>query len=173
MPLADKQDIFKKPSGRVAFCALLTALSMILSYVDSLIPILPSIPGIKLGLANLVILIALYMAGAGYALLINIVRVLLTGFLFTGATGILYSMAGALLSFLVMYILKRTSFFSVIGVSLAGGAAHNIGQLIIAAVLISDTSVFYYLPVLIISGCLSGTVTGIFSHVLIQRLNLL
>jgi len=143
---------------------------MILSYIDSLIPILPAIPGIKLGLANLVILTALYMTETKYALIINIVRILLTGFLFTGMTGILYSMAGALLSFLVMCLLKKSSHFSVIGVSLAGGAAHNTGQLSVAVLLVLEPRLFYYLPVLVISGCITGIITGLLTHVLTVRL---
>ncbi len=170
MPSADKLFRPDKPSYRVALCSVLTALSMILSYIDSLIPILPAVPGIKLGLANLVILTALYMTGAKYALLINIVRVLLTGFLFSGMTGILYSMAGALFSFLVMYLLKKSPLFSTVGVSLAGGAAHNTGQLIVAVSLVLEPRLFYYLPVLIISGCITGMATGLLTHILISRL---
>lgn len=170
MPSQDEQGLQDKPALRVAFCAILTALSMLLSYIDSLIPVLPQVPGIKIGLANIVILLALYMLKGRYALAINIVRILLTGLLFTGVTGMMYSLSGALLSFLVMYVLKRTGVFSIIGVSLAGGAAHNTGQLLIAILLVSNPRLLYYLPVLVITGILTGVLTGFISHILIRRL---
>ena len=170
MPSQDKSGILNRPSRRVAFCAVLATLSMLLSYIDSLIPVLPQIPGIKIGLANIVILAALYSLQGRYALMINIVRILLTGLLFTGVTGMLYSLSGALLSFLVMYLLKKSGLFSIIGVSLAGGAVHNTGQLLVAILLVSNPRLLYYLPVLMISGILTGILTGAISFVLINRL---
>lgn len=170
MPSQDEQGRLDKPSKRVAFCAVLTALSMLLSYIDSLIPVLPQIPGIKIGLANIVILLALYMLKGRHALAINIVRILLTGLLFTGVTGMMYSLSGALLSFLLMYLLKRTGLFSIIGVSLAGGAAHNAGQFLVAILFVSNPRLLYYLPVLVISGIFTGILTGMTSHVLLSRL---
>ncbi len=170
MPSRDEKKLPVSPSGRVAVCAVLVTLSMLLSYIDSLIPIFPQFPGIRLGLANIVILSALYMLPEGYALLINIIRVLLAGLLFTGVTGMMYSLSGALLSFLVMYLLKKSGLFSIIGVSLAGGAVHNAGQLLVAILLISNTGVLYYLPVLTLTGILTGILTGFISHILIQRL---
>ncbi len=167
------QDEFKNPgrsSGRVAVCALLTTLAMLLSYIDSLIPILPQIPGIKLGLANIVILTALYMLKGRYALLINILRIVLTGLLFSGAVYMLYSLFGALFSFLVMYILKKSGLFSVVGVSLAGGAAHNAGQLFAAILLVSNVNLIRYLPVLVISGVITGILTGMICLILLKRL---
>lgn len=167
----DEKKLPGSASGRVAVCAVLVTLSMLLSYIDSLIPVLPQIPGIRLGLANIVILTALYMLPKGYAFLIDIVRVLLSGLLFTGVTGMLYSLAGAVLSLLLMYLLKKSGSFSVVGVSLAGGAAHNAGQLLIAILLISNTRILYYLPVLTLSGILTGTLIGFISHTLIHRLS--
>ncbi len=170
MPSQDEPGRLNKPSGRVAFCAVLTTLSMLLSYIDSMIPVLPQIPGIKIGLANIVVLLALYMLNGRYSLMINIVRILLTGLLFTGVTGMMYSLSGALLSFIVMYLLKRTGLFSIIGVSLAGGAAHNAGQLLIAILLVSNPRLLYYLPVLVISGILTGILTGGLAYILLNRL---
>ena len=170
MQLPDEKKLPGSPAGRVAVCALLVTLSMLLSYIDSMIPVFPQIPGIRLGLANIVILAALYTLPEAYALLINIIRVLLVGLLFTGVTGMLYSFSGALLSFIVMYLLKKSGVFSIIGVSLAGGAVHNTGQLLVAILLVSNTGVLYYLPVLALSGILTGILTGFITHILIQRL---
>ena len=170
MPSPDEKKTLGTPSRQIAVCALLTALSMLLSYVDSLIPLLPQVPGIKAGLANIVILIALYMLKERYALMINIARILLTGLLFSGITGIMYSLAGAVLSFLVMHLLKKSGLFSIVGVSLAGGAAHNTGQLLVAILLVSNLRLLYYLPALVISGILTGILTGVISHILIHRL---
>ena len=161
-----------KSSARlVADCAVLTALSMILSYIDSMIPLLPSVPGIKIGLANLVILVSLYLLGFAPAFLIDIIRVILSGLLFTGLSGALYSLSGALLSFAVMALLKRSGHFSEVGVSIAGGAAHNLGQLLTAVFLISNPYLFYYYPVLTVTGCAAGILTGFLSHILIKRLS--
>ncbi len=155
---------------RVALCAVFTALSMILSYVDSLIPLIPSVPGIKLGLANLVIVFALFSLSIPEAVLINIARVLLTGFTFTGMSGLLYSLAGAVLSLAVMCLLKKTGRFSVIGISMAGGVFHNLGQLLVACLLISDIRILSYYPALAAAGTITGILIGIISHELIRRL---
>ena len=117
---------------KLALSAILAALAMILSYVEAMVPMPVPIPGIKLGLANLVILLAIYRLGFKYALAINCIRIFVTGLLFTGVFGILYSLAGGLLSLLVMYLLYRTEIFSMVGVSMAGGVAHNLGQLLTA-----------------------------------------
>ncbi|MCR4712440.1 MAG: Gx transporter family protein [Clostridia bacterium] len=153
------------PSGsasgkRIAFTALLAAVALIFSYVEVLIPLPVGIPGVKLGIANLVVLIALYEYGMKPALAVNLIRILVAGLLFTGLFGAVYSLAGAALSLLVMALLKRTGLFSVVGVSMAGGVAHNIGQLLVAAALISDLRIFLYLPVLMFSGLVSGILIG-------------
>ncbi|NLF47317.1 MAG: Gx transporter family protein, partial [Clostridiales bacterium] len=115
----------------------MAALALVFSYIELLIPFFAAVPGIKLGLANLVILTALYKLGFTDAVIIDVIRVLAAGLLFSGMFGTLYSLAGALLSLLVMYGLMRTGRFSVIGVSMAGGVFHNLGQLIMAALLVS------------------------------------
>lgn len=147
---------------RVAFLGLLLALTLILSYVESLFPLVIGIPGVKLGLANLAIVLALYATGWQTALLLNVVRVLLSGFLFGNLASILYSMAGAILSLGVMALLKRTH-FRMGTVSIAGGVSHNIGQLLVAVCVVENIHLFYYLPWLILAGMLTGGLIGIVS----------
>ena len=148
----------------------MAALALIFSYIEVLIPFSVGIPGIKLGIANLVIIVALYYLGAKYALVTNIIRVLTAGLLFNGLFGALYSLAGALLSMLVMVVLKKTNLFSTVGISLAGGVAHNLGQILVAAFLVSNIKIFVYFPVLIISGVISGAVIGMLAHLILQKL---
>ncbi len=155
---------------KLTFSALMAALALIFSYIEVLIPFNFGIPGIKLGIANLVVIIALYYLGAGYAFTINLIRVSVAGLLFNGLFGFCYSMAGALLSFGAMLLAKRTGLFSVTGVSICGGVFHNLGQILVAAFLISSLKIFAYFPVLIISGLISGTVIGIVSHLILKRL---
>lgn len=155
---------------RIAYCGLLAALALIFSYIEVLIPFTVGIPGVKLGIANLVILIALYKLDWRYAMGVNLVRVLMAGLLFTGAFGALYSLAGALLSMIVMALLKRTDLFSVTGVSIAGGVTHNLGQILVAAFLVSNLKMFLYFPVLIFSGIASGAIIGIVSYLILQKL---
>ena len=137
---------------RVALTGLMASLTLIFSYVEVLFPFNAGIPGVKLGLANLVPLIILYRMDARYAFAANLIRVILAGLLFSGLFAALYSLAGSLTSFLVMYLLKKTRLFSVIGVSTAGGVFHNLGQLIVAMLAVSGPQLIHYMPVLIISG---------------------
>lgn len=155
---------------KITISALMAALALIFSYIEVIIPFNPGIPGIKLGIANLVIIITLYYLGSKYAFTVNLVRVLIAGLLFTGFFGAAYSLAGALLSFAVMIFLKRTKLFSVVGISMAGGVAHNLGQLLVAAFLIANTKVFLYFPVLIFSGMISGAAIGVLSYLILKRL---
>lgn len=148
----------------------MAALALIFSYIEVLIPFNFGIPGIKLGIANLVIIVALYYLGTRYALLINVIRILIGGLLFSGVFGMLYSMAGALLSMLVMVLVKKCGLFSVTGVSMAGGVAHNLGQLLVAAFLVSNLKIFVYFPVLVISGVVSGAVIGILAYLVLKKL---
>ena len=154
-------------------CAALTALALIFSYIEFLIPVSIAVPGIKLGIANIVVVIALYSLGPAYAFFVSVVRVLLAALLFGNAFSAVYSLAGALLSFALMAILSRTDIFSVAGVSMAAGVFHNIGQLIVAAFVISDTRVFYYYPVLMISGLICGLATGVLATLILRRLQAL
>ena len=154
-------------SKRVAYCGVLTALALIFSYVESLIPINFGVPGIKLGLANLIVLLGLYFLPAGQVLIISIMRILLSGFMFGNAMSIIYSLAGGFLSFLIMLLLKKTK-FSIMGMSIAGGVSHNIGQLLVAMIVLSTAKLFFYLPALMISGVITGALIGILSGGVIQ-----
>ncbi len=156
--------------NRVAYFGMFTALALIFSYVETLIPISFGIPGVKLGLANLIIVAALYKMALKEAYLLSVVRVLLAGFLFGNYFSILYSLSGALLSLSVMALLKKNGGFSVIGVSIAGGVFHNIGQLFVAMLAVETFQVAYYVPVLLVAGLLTGLVIGILAQELLRRL---
>ena len=151
-------------ANRIATSAVLVALAMIFSYIEAIIPFNFGVPGVKLGLSNLVVIIALFMLGASFALSINVIRIVLSGFLFGGVFGILYSMSGGLLSLLIMVILKKTGKFSIVGVSMAGGVFHNVGQIIVAALIVENVKMMLYLPVLLISGMLTGILIGIVAY---------
>lgn len=156
-----------KQVKKTAVMAMLVAAAMIFSYVESLIPVNFGIPGMKLGIANLVTVTGLYFLALPEVLLIVVMRVLLTGFLFGNGMSIIYSLAGGILSTLVMALLKRSRIFSELGISVAGGISHNIGQLTVAAVTIESGKLFYYLPALLIAGTLTGLLIGIVSRKLI------
>lgn len=153
---------------RTAYCAMLTALAMIFGYVEALIPFNLGIPGVKLGLANLVIVVALYMLPVHQVFFIQLARIVLVSFLFGNLSMMIYSLAGGLLSLLVMSILKKAGGFSVTGVSIAGGVTHNIGQLIVAIFVVQNIKTAYYASVLMIAGLITGGLIGM----LAQRIQL-
>lgn len=157
-------------SRYVATVALMAALALIFSYVEVIIPYNAGIPGVKLGIANIVTVIALYKLSAKHAAAVNAIRIAVAGLLFNGLFGALYAFAGATLSFIVMVLLKKTGKFSVTGVSMAGGVFHNMGQLIIASILVEDLRMFFYFPVLLFSGMLAGIAVGITAALIIPRL---
>ena len=152
---------------KLANMAMLVALAMIFSYVESLIPINFGIPGMKLGVANLVTVTGMYFLEFPEVFLVVVMRILLTGFLFGNGMSIVYSLAGGILSFLVMALMKRLKGFSVAGVSIAGGVSHNIGQIIVASVVIENLKLIYYLPALLIAGTVTGFVMGMISKKLL------
>ena len=156
--------------NRAAYFGVFTALALILSYVEVLIPINFGIPGAKLGLANLVIVVVLYRNGWREALLLSVVRIVLAGFMFTNLFSILYSLAGGILSLGVMSLLKWKNIFSVTGVSIAGGASHNVGQLLVAMAVVETYQVGWYLPALLIAGVLTGLLIGILSAGMLKRI---
>lgn len=158
----------KSKAGQVAYYGIFVALAFVFSFVEVLIPISLGIPGIKLGLANIVVLTALYAMGPKEAFFISCVRIVLVGFTFGNMASLLYSLAGGLLSWLVMCLLKKIKGFSMIGVSLAGGISHNIGQIFVAALMLKTTSVMYYLPVLLIAGTITGILIGILGGMLLK-----
>lgn len=145
---------------RTAHCAMLTALSMIFSYIEALIPFSFGIPGIKLGLSNLAVVTALYFMPTGWVFLVLILKVTLVSFLFANMSMLIYSMAGGVLSFLMMRILKKTGGFSIVGVSIAGGVSHNIGQLAVAVLAVGGMAPLYYMPVLVVAGAVMGAIIG-------------
>ena len=156
--------------NRAAYFGVFTALALIFSYVEMLIPIQFGIPGIKLGLANLLIVIMLYKCGVKEALMLSVVRIVLAGFIFGNMFSIIYSLAGGILSLAVMALLKGRGSFSVTGVSIAGGVFHNIGQLLVAMLVVETYKVGYYLPVLLIAGVITGALIGIVSGEVLRRL---
>lgn len=158
-----------KKTRTVALCGVMTALAMIFSYVESLIPIPIPVYGVKLGVANIAIITVMYAIGEKEALIINCIRITLTALLFGNLNSFIFSMSGGLLSFVVMVLLKKIKVFSMVGVSVAGGVFHNVGQ-IIAAIFIMDTgAIIYYLPVLIVAGVITGIVIGIVSALVAKR----
>lgn len=156
--------------SRVAYFGVFTALALIFSYVETLIPINFGIPGIKLGLANLIIIIALYKMSVKEAYALSVVRVVLAGFIFGNLFSIIYSLAGGLLSLTVMALLKKTDKFSVFGISMAGGVFHNVGQLIVAILVMENVNIAYYMPVLLISGLITGFMIGLVGAEMLKRL---
>lgn len=155
---------------RTAIIGVISAFAIILGYVESLISLGFFIPGVKLGLANLAIVTVMYIYGNKEAFTVNFIRILISGLLFTNIFSIIFSLSGAAISFAVMAILKNTDKFSVMGVSVAGGVSHNIGQIIIASFVVETYSVVYYLPVLIVSGIITGMIIGAVSGILIKYL---
>lgn len=161
----------KNISRKTAFFALFVALAFVFSYLESLIPLNFGIPGIKLGLANLVVLTAMYTVGEKQAFAVSVIRIILAGLTFGGVFSLVYSLAGGILSFCAMLLAKRCRSLSVIGVSIIGGATHNIGQIAAAAIVMQTYRIVYYLPVLLLTGAVTGAVIGILSKIIIKRLN--
>ena len=154
---------------RIACLGLFIALAFVLSYVEFLLPLNIGIPGAKVGLANLVVMVALYTLGKKDAALLSFVRVVLVGLTFGNLAMLLYSLAGAILSFLAMLIAKRTKLFSITGVSVLGGVFHNVGQITVAMLVLETGSLLYYLPFLIVIGTISGVVIGLLSGMITAR----
>jgi len=147
-------------SRKVASCGILVALAMIFSYVEVLIPISFGIPGMKLGVANLVVVAGLCFLKPREVLVISVIRILLMSWMFGNGMSLIYSLAGGLLSFMVMVIIKEKFGFGIIGVSIAGGVSHNVGQLLAAACVVQNTKILYYFPVLLIAGVITGALIG-------------
>lgn len=155
--------------NKVAVFGVFTSLALILSYVELLIPINFGIPGMKLGLANLLVVILLYKGCPRDALLLSVIRILLAGVIFGNMFSIFYSLGGGLLSLAVMVFLKKTGQFTVAGISIGGGASHNVGQLLVAMFVVQTYQVGYYLTVLLIAGVITGAVIGILSAEVLKR----
>ena len=161
----------KTTTNRVALYGLLIALAFVLSYIETLFPVYMGAPGVKLGLANLVTVIALYGLGVKEAFAINLVRVILAGFTFGNMASILFGLAGAFLSLLLMDVCKYFRLFDMVGISILGGVAHNIGQFLIAAFVTKTFGVFSYLPVLLIAGTVAGALIGLLGGLILKRIS--
>jgi heptaprenyl diphosphate synthase len=143
---------------------------MILSYIEVILPpLFPAVPGIKMGLANIIIVFLLYRRGPLLAGAVSLVRILLVALLFGNTMSLMYSLAGGVLSFIVMILLRRLKFLSTVGVSVAGGVFHNVGQILAAMVLLDTSQLAYYLVVLIITGTVSGIFIGLCGATLVKR----
>lgn len=158
----------KNSTKKIALFGMLVALAFILSYVENLISFNFLVPGIKLGLANIVVLLALYLLGAKSALVLSIVRVVLVSFTFGNLYSLWYSLAGALLSYLIMLLLKKRKDFSIVGVSVAGGVGHNLGQILVAMYVLGR-GMLYYFSFLMIGGIITGTLIGILGAIVLKQ----
>lgn len=159
-------------SKKSAYLGLLIALAFVFSYVEFLIPINLGIPGVKLGLANLVIIVGIYIIGEKDAFLLSMVRILLVAFTFGNLSAMLYSLAGGVLSYIVMVVAKRLRFLTVKGVSVLGGIFHNVGQILAAMLMLETAELIYYLPVLMITGTVSGMFIGLLAAMVIVRIQI-
>lgn len=157
------------PTDKIAKMGLLICLGMILSYVETLVVLVPGVPGIKIGLSNALVILLLYTYGMGYCILYQLCRIVLTSLLFGNVFGCLFSLAGAGCSLLIMYICKKIRFIDVSANSMIGGIAHNMAQLAVAAALIHHVSVWYYFPVLLLAGALSGYAVGMIGTIILRR----
>lgn len=161
----------KSKTGKIALLGLCTSLALILAYVEVLLPPLyAAVPGIKLGLPNIVIVFVLYSFGLPSAAAVSLVRMILVSILFGNVMALAYSAAGALLSLAVMALLKKTDLFSVTGVSVVGGVLHNVGQILMAMYLFKTVQLGYYLIVLSVTGTISGILIGLCGAVAIKRI---
>lgn len=158
-----------KKTKKIALLGLTISLAMIMSYIEVLFPLSFAVPGIKMGLANIVIVFVLYRMSLKDACIVSLIRVFLVALLFGNTMSLAYSLAGAVLSLALMAILKKTEKFSVVGVSISGGVMHNAGQILMAVILMGTAQIAYYLPVLIITGTVTGVGIGLVAALVINR----
>ncbi len=158
-----------KKTKKIALCGVMCALAFAFSYIEFLIPFdMIGVPGIKPGFANLVIMAALYTLGLPYAAFISFVRIVLSWLIFGNITSLLYSLAGGILSLLLMFVLKKLKVFDEIGISISGAVMHNAAQLAMSA-LITSGAVLYYAPVLLIAGVVFGVINGLILKLVLKR----
>ena len=161
-----------KKAKKVAFLGVLTAVALVLSYLESLLPPLwAAVPGIKMGIPNVVIIFMLYRYGVKEAVIVSLIRVFIVALLFGNVMTLAYSVAGALLSITLMAICKKIKVFSVVGTSIVGGIAHNLGQILVAIVLFDTVQIGYYMIVLAITGTIAGVFIGLAGALLLKRFN--
>ena len=158
-----------KKTKKIALLGLTVSLAMIMSYIEVLFPLSFAVPGIKMGLANIVIVFVLYRMSLKDACIVSLIRVFLVALLFGNTMSLAYSLAGAVLSLALMALLKKTEKFSVVGVSISGGVMHNVGQILMAVLLLGTKQIAYYLPVLVITGTVTGVLIGVVAALVINR----
>lgn len=156
---------------KIALLGLCTAVALVLAYIEVLLPpLFNAVPGIKIGLPNIIIIFVLYRFGFKEAAVVSLVRMIAVSFMFGNLMALIYSLAGAFLSMLVMVILKKMKFLSVVGVSVAGGVFHNVGQILAAMLLLGTTELGYYLIVLTVTGTVSGIFVGLCGAIIVQQI---
>lgn len=156
---------------RITFLGLFTAVALVLAYIEAkLPPIYHAVPGIKIGLPNIIIVFILYRCGIKEAALVSLIRMLAVSFLFGNMMALTYSMAGGILSLAVMVLLKRMKFLSAVGVSVAGGVFHNVGQILAAMFFLGTAELGYYLIILSVTGTISGIFVGLCGAIIVQRI---
>lgn len=155
---------------KITVYGMITALAVVLSWLEAQIPPFFPVPGMKIGLTNIIVIIALYKMGNLSAMAVNILRIVLVSFLFGGPSALLYSLSGGMLSTLVMILFKKTGKLKTVSVSIAGGIFHNVGQIIIAMLMMNTTGIMWYLAVLWFSGAVSGTLIGVLGNIIVKRL---
>ena len=160
----------EKVANRVSMYGILVALAFIASYIEVLIPFNFHVPGMKLGLANIIVLLAMYTGGLRAGITVSVIRIILVGFTFGNPYSAIYGLSGGILSFGVMAVLKRTDYFGIVGVSIAGGVTHNRGQLFCAMVLLNLPAVFSYLSYLMFIGVITGALMGIIGDEILKRI---
>lgn len=155
---------------KITQMGLFLATALVLSYLESLLPVVIAVPGGKIGLANIITMLLLYQYGGRRAFLFMVVRVVLSGFLFSGMAGIVYSLAGGICCIVVMELIRKIPYCSILGVSMAGAVSHNFGQILVAWLVMANSHILYYFPVLCISGLITGILIGLLSDILWKRL---
>ena len=155
---------------RLTLCALLVSLSLVFSYIEHIIPFDLGIPGIKLGLANVAVIMVLYLFGAKDAFVVSLLRIFISFLLFGSIYSLAYSLAGGVLSFALMLLMKKLRAFSIVGVSICGGIVHNVAQLAVAVIVLGSVSIALYLPVLLISGAITGAIIGVLAQLVISKI---
>ena len=156
-------------SKKITICAAFTAVGLVLGYIESFIVFPIRVPGVRIGLANIVTVMCLYTLGASYSAIVLLIRIVLSAILFGSPVSFAYSAAGASAALLGMILLKRSG-FSIYGVSFFGAVIHNVAQTAVAYFMVTSVYIFTYLPVLIIAGAFAGLITGFIANILIKRL---
>lgn len=157
-------------SKKIATIGMMIAIAFVLNYIEVLIPINVGIPGVKLGMSNIVVVFCLYTLGPVTAFAIAIIRIILCGLTFGSISSMIYSLAGGMLSYAVMFLMKKINRFSIYGVSVVGGVSHNLGQILMAMLILQTKLLIYYYPFLIVTGVVAGFFVGMLSALLVKRL---